>query len=358
MARYKKIDIKIWNDAKFLQLSKEAKLIFLFLLTAPQLTLLGAVPMDKYTVSKKIGIPYPIPYQEQYEKPFQELIQYGILEYDEIGLFWIKNFFKYNPPENPKVVISWRTNLDSLPECPLLIKVAKSAVNVCASRGETFVNALCEELKTLANEEINDLEENGMRYRIGNGMRNGMPNKEQEQEQEQEYISTPKVEAKDEQSKEVKTFSESLFDSSSKKIQKVEKQESDRPQPKSVEKKQNSPKKNTPLSKPEDVLDESLWSEFLAQRKQKKAPVTERVLNHLRQEGEKIGWSLEQVINHVLITNWQGFQAEWVPENQRGPKVELQTGMPQQEHSIEYTPEAQKLLDQIIQENTRTVRIK
>ena len=44
MARYKKIDVRIWNDAKFNALSSDARLIFLFMLTSPQTTMVGAVP--------------------------------------------------------------------------------------------------------------------------------------------------------------------------------------------------------------------------------------------------------------------------------------------------------------------------
>ena len=41
--RYRKISVCIWNDAKFMALSHEAKLIVFFMLTHPSLTQLGAL---------------------------------------------------------------------------------------------------------------------------------------------------------------------------------------------------------------------------------------------------------------------------------------------------------------------------
>ena len=43
MGKYRKVDPKIWNDEKFRELSDSAKLLFLFLLTHPHMTPLGAM---------------------------------------------------------------------------------------------------------------------------------------------------------------------------------------------------------------------------------------------------------------------------------------------------------------------------
>lgn len=171
MARYKKIDVRIWNDAKFNALSSDAQLIFLYLLTSPQTTMLGAVPVDKHTVSRILKFD-----DIRYGIGYKQLFQYGMLEYDEAGIFWIKNFLKYNPPENPKVVISYASLLDLFPECPLLIKIAKSVLRACEARGDSYVNSLHPEFKKLAKYDI----AKGMPY----GIAYGMPYQEQEQEQE------------------------------------------------------------------------------------------------------------------------------------------------------------------------------
>lgn len=165
MARYRKIDPRIWNDAKFSALSSEGKLLFLYLLTAPAMTMIGAMPMRASAVAEELGFD-----SKRYAIRYQELSQMGIVEYDDRGLFWVKNFLKYNAPDNPKVVISWGNVLDLLPECPLLTKVLKSAQAHCLQRGEGYAEAFSKSFG------------NGIAY----GMPNPMPYQEQEQEQEQE----------------------------------------------------------------------------------------------------------------------------------------------------------------------------
>ena len=165
MARYRKIDPRIWNDAKFSRLSNDAKLLFIYLLTSPQTQMIGAIPMRAESVAAELGFD-----MERYGIRYQELYDMGIAEYDDRGLYWVKNYLKYNSPDNPKVVISWRECLDYLPECPLLQRIIESARAHCLSRGERYIEAFQKGIG------------NGMAY----GIPNGMPYKEQEQEQEQE----------------------------------------------------------------------------------------------------------------------------------------------------------------------------
>lgn len=167
MARFRKVDPRIWNDAKFASLSGEAKLMFLYLLTSPSMTVLGALPMRASAVAEELGLD-----PERYSKRYQELYQRGMVEYDSRGLFWVRNYMKYNGPDNPKVVISWSSALDLLPECPLLYKVLESARNHCVSRGKGFPKAFTDTLG------------NCLKY----GMAYGMPYKEKEKEKEKEYL--------------------------------------------------------------------------------------------------------------------------------------------------------------------------
>lgn len=197
MARYRKIDPRIWNDAKFSHLSNDAKLLFIYLLTSPQMQMIGAVPMRSESVAAELGFD-----MERYGIRYQELYDMGIAEYDDRGLYWVKNFLKYNSPDNPKVVISWRECLDFLPECPLLQKIIESAKTHCLSRGERYIEAFQKGIG------------NGMSY----GMSYGMPYKEQEQEQEQEqkYINTNKQQTEicnEEPAREEEVCSENFSDS-------------------------------------------------------------------------------------------------------------------------------------------------
>ena len=167
MARFRKIDPRIWNDAKFASLSNEAKLLFMYLLTSPSMTILGALPMRASAVAEELGLD-----SKRYAIRYEELSRLGMAEYDDRGLFWVRNYLKYNSPDNPKVVLSWPSALDLLPECPLLANVLDAARNHCCARGDSFLKAF--------EDGIGDRFVN----RIANGMSYGMAYKEKEKEKE------------------------------------------------------------------------------------------------------------------------------------------------------------------------------
>jgi uncharacterized protein YdaU (DUF1376 family) len=69
--------------------------------------------------------------------------------------------------------------------------------------------------------------------------------------------------------------------------------------------------KNKALPRPDDVS-EQVWNDFLQQRKQVKAPVTETALAGIQREAAKAGWSLEQALTECTVRGWRGFKADWV----------------------------------------------
>ena len=181
MARYRKIDPRIWNDEKFSSLSHEAQRIFLFALTHPSMTGLGAFRISRSGMAEELGLD-----SEGFGIPFGELLRKGLLKYDERAfLLFAPNFIKYNAPENPNVVKGWAGAIDLLPECPLMLDVLLTA-KVCTSNNDglskAFANTLERVTETLS-------ERYGKQY--GEPSLNGMPNQEQKQEQEQ-YINTNK----------------------------------------------------------------------------------------------------------------------------------------------------------------------
>jgi hypothetical protein len=65
------------------------------------------------------------------------------------------------------------------------------------------------------------------------------------------------------------------------------------------------------VSRPDDV-DEQVWSDWLATRKAKKAPVTQTALDGIHREAQKAGLTLEAALQTMCERNWQGFKAEWL----------------------------------------------
>jgi uncharacterized protein YdaU (DUF1376 family) len=75
--------------------------------------------------------------------------------------------------------------------------------------------------------------------------------------------------------------------------------------------KQETKKKATVVATPEGVS-QSVWDEFIAHRKAKKAKVTQLVIEGIAKEASKAGWSLEDALKETIVRNWQSFKAEWV----------------------------------------------
>ena len=73
--------------------------------------------------------------------------------------------------------------------------------------------------------------------------------------------------------------------------------------------------KATVVAAPEGVL-QSVWDEFIAHRKAKKAKVTDLVIEGIAKEATKAGWSLEDALKETIVRNWQSFKADWVAPKQ------------------------------------------
>lgn len=69
--------------------------------------------------------------------------------------------------------------------------------------------------------------------------------------------------------------------------------------------------KATGVACPSDVS-QQVWQDFIALRKAKRAPMTQRVLDGLMSEAEKAGWTLEKALEECCVRGWQAFKADWV----------------------------------------------
>jgi len=69
--------------------------------------------------------------------------------------------------------------------------------------------------------------------------------------------------------------------------------------------------KATGVAPPEGVSD-SVWQEFKTLRKAKRAPITQRAIDAISSEAQKIGWTLEKALEECVVRGWQAFKADWV----------------------------------------------
>lgn len=116
-------------------------------------------------------------------------------------------------------------------------------------------------------------------------------------------------------------------------------------------------KTQTSVTKPDDVSAE-LWADFLKHRKQKKAPVTDRVISLIRNEAKNAGWTLEEALNEVILRNWIGFKAEWVEaKDPNAVWVKAEDYQPELP-PVEYAPSARECFDRIMAKSTYAYDIK
>lgn len=143
--RYRKISVCIWNDAKFMALSHDAKLIVFFMLTHPALTQIGALRANVPGLACELGMDL-----EAFSKGFKEVLVQGIVKHDAKLLIWFPNFLKYNLPESPNVVKSWHYGYNELPESQLKMDILEGVKVVVdgLSQGfrEAFIKTFAEEL--------------------------------------------------------------------------------------------------------------------------------------------------------------------------------------------------------------------
>jgi len=80
-------------------------------------------------------------------------------------------------------------------------------------------------------------------------------------------------------------------------------------------------RKRAPTLKQPDDVDAQTWSDFLALRRAKKAPVTETVMKTARSEAEKARMPLAQFLAVWCARGSQGLEAAWMTPEERRPRA-------------------------------------
>jgi hypothetical protein len=138
MSHYRKVDVRIWNDAKFNSLPILGKLGFMMLLTHPQMNSLGAMRGTVAGLAEELDVD-----TEDLREGLTDAIGKSMLEHDPVAkLFALPNWLRYNPPESVNVVKSWAKVADYMPECDLKGVVIQRAVALTVGLSEAFRVAL------------------------------------------------------------------------------------------------------------------------------------------------------------------------------------------------------------------------
>jgi hypothetical protein len=136
MSRFRIVDVRIWHDEKFLGISRNARLLFLYLLTSPETTAIGCLKASPMVLAEALAMPF-----KELQKCFSELLEIGCIEYDEKRLVVLTNWFKYNRPSCPNQMTAWVKCLDMLPECETKVLVEQRLKSFANTLGNAFADA-------------------------------------------------------------------------------------------------------------------------------------------------------------------------------------------------------------------------
>jgi hypothetical protein len=162
MARYAKVDVRIWDDAKVARLTPIPPcgqgLWIRLLISRHRTSIPGLLCVGEAALAEEFGWTL-----EAFREAFREAHKEGLVKADwKSRLVWIPNAIKFNQPESPNVVKSWAVHWDETPECSLKWEAYRSLGG--------FIKGLTE----------------GFRKAFGEACGKGIANQEQEQDQEQE----------------------------------------------------------------------------------------------------------------------------------------------------------------------------
>lgn len=166
MAKYRKVDPRIWNDEKFSSMTDDGKLAFLFVMTHPHMTSVGAMRATLPGLAEELDWE-----PKAFREAFQEALSKGMVKHNRKACFvGLPRFMKYNPPESPNVMKAWGKAWDLVPECPEKNTLYHQLKGFAKGLGEGYWKAFLEAFPEAC--------------------RHPLPNQEQEPEQEQEPSTT------------------------------------------------------------------------------------------------------------------------------------------------------------------------
>lgn len=140
MAHFRKVDVRIWNDAKFNELSHLGKLIFIFLITHPGMTMLGAMRATQAGLAEELQST-----PEAFREAFAEVLAKGLAKVDQkASCIWLPNFLKYQSAESPNVLRNWVKQVEFIPECGLKTLAVAGLKDYAEASSEAFRKAFRE----------------------------------------------------------------------------------------------------------------------------------------------------------------------------------------------------------------------
>ena len=141
MARYRKVDVRIWGDSTFRRLSPlrpSGQALWIILLIGKQTKLipgLCSIGFNAFAEQLKWS-------SEDFDSAWTEVAGHDLARADwHAQVVWVPNAIRYNEPRNPNIVTGWAAEWDEIPECKLKKDAHKVLSVYMESRGKSFADA-------------------------------------------------------------------------------------------------------------------------------------------------------------------------------------------------------------------------
>jgi hypothetical protein len=139
--RYRKIEMRMWADHKFRELSPvppSGQSLWLYLLTGPHTGIIpGLSRAGRLALAEALGWA-----PEAFEAAFDEIASRHMAKSDwNAGVVWIPNAIKCNPPQSPNVITAWRKEWPLIPDCDLKTIAYETIQSAVYAMGKGFREA-------------------------------------------------------------------------------------------------------------------------------------------------------------------------------------------------------------------------
>jgi hypothetical protein len=134
--RFRPINVALWNSKVFKPLTKDEKLVYLYLLSSPNSTSLGLFRAHPVALADELGLSL-----DEFTRAVEALQAAGLVYYDEPGRLWFipAGLIAPTSPHTPRF---WKSTFDELPESELKDRWLSSLAEICKGLKEGMMQAV------------------------------------------------------------------------------------------------------------------------------------------------------------------------------------------------------------------------
>ena len=177
MGRFRKVEVKIWGDARFRELTPIApsgQSLWLYLLLGPHTGVIpGLYRLGRAGLAEDLSWPL-----ECLDACFDEIITRGMAVVDwSSKVVYLPNGLKHNAPQNPSQVVAWRKEFSLLPECEIVNRAHFDIQAFLSTIGEDYLKAFVGDNTTPpkpTKKPVQDGAQHGVRHGVVDGVQDGV----------------------------------------------------------------------------------------------------------------------------------------------------------------------------------------